>query len=116
MVVINKNDQYESVIALFCCREKTCTQLNGLVSLSVIWVPVDLIFLDKWTRYLVTPHLVLVWALSASFQRNFVDMTDPLKQHTLALLAAAVLALLVKIVFMIYRGLTRGKSVVEPKL
>jgi hypothetical protein len=102
--------------------------LGFLTAEILIWVPVDLIFLDKWTRYLVTPHLVLVWALSASFLRNpklannsvddssnnsVVDLTDPLKQHTLALLCAAVVATLVKIAVMIYRGCCRNKTV-EP--
>ena len=73
------------------------------------WVPIDLIFLDKWTRYLVTPHLVLVWALSASFLRNY-DLQDPLKQHTLVLLIAAIIATVVKIVVMIFRGCCRRQT------
>lgn len=89
--------------------QTSCFVSLGVLTVEIlIWVPVDLIFLDKWTRYLVTPHLVLVWALTASFLRNFVDLTDPLKQHTLVLLAAAVLALLVKIGFMIFRGINKS--------
>ena len=78
-----------------------------------MWVPVDLIFLDKWTRYLVTPHLVLVWALSASFLRYY-DMDDPLKQHTLVLLVAAVVATVVKVGVMIYRGCCARRKEILP--
>jgi len=94
--------------------ETACFVSLGILTLEiVIWVPVDLILLDKWTRYLLTPHLVLVWALSASFLRNY-DMENPLKQHTLALLVAAVVATLVKIAFMIYRGCRSMSKEIQP--
>jgi len=87
--------------------QTACFVSLGFLTVEIlVWVPVDLIFLDKWTRYLLTPHLVLVWALTGSFLRGFEDrgFEDPLKQHTVVLLVAAVVATVVKIAFMIARG------------
>lgn len=70
----------------------------------VVWVPTDLFALDKYTRYLFTPHFVLVWALTGSFMKNY-EAGEPHAIYITVLLALACFAFLVKIIAMIYRGI-----------
>ncbi|KAK3592746.1 hypothetical protein CHS0354_016502 [Potamilus streckersoni] len=67
----------------------------------------DLVVLDRYTRYTVTPYLVLVVALSGSFSKNWVaGARNPI--YIAVLLALAATMTIVKLVAMIYRHITQG--------
>ena len=86
--------------------------ISSAVVLSVLTVEImafvllDLAFLEKYTRFLFTPYLVLIWAISGSLQKNF-DATKPNSVITLMLLLVSIVMLLVKIGLVIYREIKR---------
>jgi len=90
----------------------------SLVALSLLlveivaWVTVDFVVLDKHTRYLITPHIVIVWALSGSILGNWNQGTV-LFNLTAAMLGLGAFALVTKIVVMIARTMMDKKNKVS---
>jgi len=71
------------------------------------WAVMDMIYLDRFTRFLISPYMVLVWALGGvlSEQSNNGDIHQATKDFTVALMVIAFCLLLTKIVTTIFRNL-----------
>ncbi|KAL3836105.1 hypothetical protein ACJMK2_021558 [Sinanodonta woodiana] len=70
----------------------------------------DLVFLDRYARYTVTPYLVLVVALSGCISKNYVAGARN-SIYLAVLLAVAATMTVVKLVALIYRHITQGINV-----
>ena len=68
----------------------------------MIWLLLDLAFLEKFTRFLFTPYIVLIVALSGVLTKNY-DGTDPNDIYTVMLLIVIILMLCVKICLVVHR-------------
>ncbi|ELU15449.1 hypothetical protein CAPTEDRAFT_121027 [Capitella teleta] len=102
-------------------EETTALIQLGILSIEILfWFLLDLFALDKFTRYLFTPHFVLVWAFTGSFMKNVIgDESEPHAVFITCLLALSGFALLTKIIAMIYRSVKRPlyqDDVVNPTL
>jgi len=88
-------------------QEAADVNLSLVLIIVFFWALMDMIFLDKFTRYLVTPYLVVVWALGGvvSKQNNNGDIHQSTKNFTIILMAIAVCLLLTKISTTIFRQL-----------
>jgi len=88
---------------------KAAADVNlSLVLIIVLgWAVMDIVYLDKFTRYLVTPYIVVVWALGGvlSEQSNNGDIRQSTKNFTGVLMAIAICLLLTKIATTIFRKL-----------
>lgn len=81
--------------------------LSILTVLIVVFMVTDLVFFDKYSRYTVTPYIVLVVAFAGSVSKNFVaGRTNSI--FTAVLLAIAVAMLIVKLVALTVRHIKRG--------
>ena len=69
----------------------------------VVWFIADLVFLDNHVRYLVTPYVVLVWALSGVVDENYVSAEERNSIFSLVLLSVSVAVLIVKIIVLVFR-------------
>ncbi|KAK7468158.1 hypothetical protein BaRGS_00036622 [Batillaria attramentaria] len=82
--------------------------LGVLTAEIVVFVGTDLFLLDRYSRYTITPYLVVVVALIGSISKNWESgATNSI--FTAVLLAVGSLALLVKLVLTIYRHVTRPR-------
>ena len=84
----------------------------GLILLAVdlvFYFFMDIVFLDRWCRYLTVPYIVVTATLAAIMRRNW----DPTKLNaifTAALLGVSGLFLLIKIITMIVRTVRGRRS------
>lgn len=91
-------------------------QAAGTVALGIltaeilVFVFTDLFLLDRYTRYTVTPYMVVVVALVGSIAKNW-DPGASNSVFTAVLLAIGFAALIVKAVMSIYRHFTRSHYV-----
>ncbi|ELT92301.1 hypothetical protein CAPTEDRAFT_226481 [Capitella teleta] len=96
------------------------TQLGILSAEILAWFLLDLFALDRYTRYLFTPHFVLVWAFTGSFMENYAKGEgEPHATFIATLLGLSAFALFTKIVVMTYRGIKHPlykNSVILPTL
>ncbi len=69
----------------------------------VVWFIADLVFLDNHVRYLVTPYVVLVWALSGVVEENYVSAEERNSILAFLLLSASVAALIIKVIALVVR-------------
>ncbi|XP_064643549.1 uncharacterized protein LOC135497649 [Lineus longissimus] len=79
--------------------------LGVLAFLLVVWIIMDLIVCDKYTRFLFTPYIVVAVALAGSMHLNWV----PTKRNsifTAVLEGVDGAALIIKFISMIYRQCT----------
>ena len=83
--------------------------LSMLLVIAVGWTAIELICLDKYARFLVTPYLVAIWALSGILSKKYSDpqVSDVTKNFLVSLMVVAVILLLTKIATLIYRQLKR---------
>lgn len=84
------------------------TALSILAAEIILFVVVDLIFLDRYSRYTITPYIVLVIALIGSISKNW-DSDNRNSIFSAVLLAFSSLFLVVKIVVTIYRHVTKSR-------
>jgi len=86
---------------------ETAENINlSLVLVIVVgWSVIDIIFLDTSTRYLITPYVVVVWALAGvlSEQSSKGDIHQSTQNFSKALMAIAICLLITKIVISIFR-------------
>ncbi|KAL4229510.1 hypothetical protein ACF0H5_012550 [Mactra antiquata] len=85
--------------------ELSSTVALGLLSVEIIvWFTLDVFFLDKYTRYTVTPYIVVVVALIGSINKNFdLDIRERNSIFTAVLLGVAGLLLLMKLIVIVVR-------------
>jgi len=88
---------------------KQAADVNLWLVLIIVlgWAVMDMIYLDRFTRFLITPYMVVVWALGGvlSEQSNNGNIDQPTKDFTLALMVISSCLLLTKIVTTIFRKL-----------
>lgn len=93
-----------------CYYHRLEMTLSGTIALGIVafeivlFLPFDLLLLDKWTRYLFTPYLTLIWALIAIWIRHG-DVTRMPRNSvfTLTLLCVSVVAAISKLVALLMR-------------
>lgn len=91
--------------------------LGVLTAEIVAFVSTDLLLLDHYSRYTITPYIVFIVALAGSISRNWkTRATNSI--FTAVLLGVGSLALLAKLTLTVYRHMTRPhyKSNVTPAL
>lgn len=76
--------------------------LGILAAVFVLYALKDWFLTDKWTRYTVTPYVVLVYALTASVAKNY-EAGARNTVLTIVLLAIGILAMVVKFGLMFAR-------------
>jgi len=83
--------------------------LSMLLIIAVGWAATEMIFLDRLTRFLVTPYLVAIWALAGILSKKYSDteVSEETKNFLLGLMAIAVTLLLIKICVLIFRQMKR---------
>jgi len=79
--------------------------LSMLLVIAVGWATIELTCLDKFARYLLTPYLVVIWALSGILSKKYSDekVSDVTKNFLIGLMVVAIILLVVKIGAMIFR-------------
>ena len=82
------------------------TALSLLLVEIIVFVSTDLFLLDRYTRYTITPYIVVVVGLSGSIAKNWESgATNSI--FTAVLLALGCASLLVKVGMTTYRHLKR---------
>ncbi|KAK7092917.1 uncharacterized protein [Littorina saxatilis] len=87
--------------------EDACTVALAVLSAEiVVFAITDLFVLDRYTRYTLTPYIVVVVALIGSIDKNWEDGARN-SIFTAVLLGMGAAALVLKIVMLLYRHCTR---------
>ena len=83
--------------------------LSMLLIIAVGWAATEMVFLDRLTRFLVTPYLVAIWALAGILSKKYSDseVSDVTRNFLLGLMAIAVTLLSIKICVIIFRQIKR---------
>ena len=86
--------------------------LSMLLVIAIVWAAVELITLDKFTRYLVTPYLVAIWALSGILSKKYSDpeVSDVTKNFLIGNMVVAIILLIAKIGTLIFRQMKRAPN------
>ena len=73
------------------------------------WAIIEMTFLDALTRFLVTPYIVFVWALTGIMDKknSDPDVPDKTKTSLMIMMVISVAILLIKIIVVAYRQLKR---------
>ena len=81
-----------------------------LLIILVGWAMLEMIWLDEYVRFLITPYLVVIWALSGILAKKFNDplVPDVTKGYVLALMVIAISLLIVKISIITFRQIRRS--------
>jgi len=79
--------------------------LSMLLVIAIGWAAIEMTFLDKFARYLVTPYLVVIWALSGILSKKYSDenVSNVTKNFLIGLMVVAIILLVVKIGAMVFR-------------
>ena len=94
-------------------QSTTCTIILSILTVGLVaWFVADLVFLDKYVRYVLTPYIVLILAFSGSIDKNW-NPANTNSIFTACLLGIVCAMLLVKIVVMIARCLKKPAAVDE---
>jgi len=92
---------------------KTClTALCLLVIVHVTWFMVENTVLDRYVRYLLTPYMVIIWAVNGirvNIQEKG-DISERLSDFVVAVLIIACLTFVVRIGLVIYKSLSEKKE------
>lgn len=83
-------------------RNASTIVLGILTAGILVFLVTDFAFLDRYTRYTFTPYIVLVMALSGSLSKNYEEGARN-SIFTVALLALAVVAAIVKCFLLFWR-------------
>jgi len=83
--------------------------LSMLLVIAVGYAMIEMVFLDTFTRFLVTPYLVAIWALAGTLSKKYPDsdVSDSTKTFLISLMAIAILLLFSKICVLIFRQIKR---------
>jgi len=86
---------------------KQAADINLWLVLIIVlgWAFTEMVYLDRFTRYLIAPYMVVLWALGgvSSEQSNNWDIDRSTKDFTVALIVIAVCLLVTKIATIIIR-------------
>ena len=83
--------------------------LSLLLIIAIGYAFMEMITLDKFTRFLVSPYLVVIWALSGILSKKYSDpnVSDITKNYLIGLMAVAIVLLLTKICVLIFRQIKK---------
>jgi len=88
---------------------ETAVTINLSLVLVIVlgWSMMDIFFLDKFTRFLVTPYIVVVWALVGVYSKasNNATVSESTINFLRVLMAMAICLLLTKMAVIIFRKL-----------
>jgi len=86
-------------------KEAADVNLGLVLTIVLGWAAMDMIYLDRLTRYLIAPYMVVVWALGGviSEQSNEREIELSTKDFTVVLIVIGVCLLLTKITTTIIR-------------
>lgn len=86
--------------------------LSMVLIFAIGWAAIELLSLDKYAKFLVTPYLVLIWALSGILSKKYPnpDVSDVTKEFLLGLILVSICLLLTKIGVLIFRQLKRPRN------
>ena len=86
-------------------REEVSTICLGILAFEMLlWFALDISFLDRYTRYVFTPQLVVTFALVGILVKNW-DADSRNTYMEVAMLGAAALATVIKVVVILWRQL-----------
>lgn len=90
-------------------RGACLASLSLLVIFHTTWFVLENFVFDKYTRYLLTPYLVVIWASNGIRAKKMTDPTVPedVKNFVLAILIIASLTFVARIAIVIYRVLRK---------
>lgn len=92
-------------------NEVVSSAITGVLTAAIIvWLFLELTVLDKYTRWTITPGFVLVWALSAVFQKNYDIATGSTPAMLLIALVTACVALVGRLVTLVFYWRRDGGS------
>lgn len=87
--------------------ETAGTVALGVLSAEIlVFISTDLLLFDRYTRYTITPYIVVVIALIGSIAKNWEDGATN-SVFTAVLLGVGAAGLVLKVVMSIYRHATR---------
>ncbi|XP_064643550.1 uncharacterized protein LOC135497650 [Lineus longissimus] len=88
-----------------------CTSSLSILAVElVLWFVMDIFFLDKFTRYIVTPYFIIILACSGITAEHW-DPTSRNSIFTIVLLGVGVVALLSKVTILVWRHYKRPLQV-----
>ena len=84
-------------------QSDSCTGCLGVLTLDiVVYLTLDWFVLDRYTRYIFGPYIVVIFALIGSLEKNYVEgATNSI--FTIVLLSVACVAAVVKVVLLFWR-------------
>ena len=85
------------------------TNLALLLVITVGWAIIEMAFFDAFTRFLITPYIVVVWALAGIMTKKNCDpdVSDKTKAFLVMLMGISVALLVIKICVIAYRQFKR---------
>ncbi|XP_043191623.1 uncharacterized protein LOC122364883 [Amphibalanus amphitrite] len=84
-------------------NEVASSAIAGVLAASiVIWLLLEITVLDKYTRWTITPGFVLVWALSAVYQKNYDIATGSTPTMLMMALVTACVSLAGRLATLVY--------------
>ena len=83
--------------------------LSLLLIIAVGWATTEWTFFDNFTRFLVTPYLVVIWALAGilSKKNSDPDVPELTKNFLRVLMAVGVILLVIKLCVLTYRQIKK---------
>ena len=83
--------------------------LSLLLIIAIGYAFMEMTTLDQFTRFLVSPYLVVIWALSGILSKKYSDpnVSDITKNFLIGLMAVAIVLLLTKICVLIFRQIKK---------
>ena len=83
--------------------------LSLLLIILLFWATLDCVFLDKFTRFLITPYLVVIWGLGGTISKKGSDpeVSDLTKNYLNGLIAIASILMALKIFVIIFRQIRK---------
>ena len=79
--------------------------LSLLLIVLLIWATLDFVLLDEFTRFLITPYLVLIWGIGGTISKQGSDpeVSDLTKNYLYGLICLAGILFVLKSCIMIFR-------------
>ena len=91
--------------------------LSLLLIIIIFWALMDFVFLDEFTRFLITPYFVVIWGIGGTISKKASDpeVSDLIKNYLNGLIAVAGILTVFKICIMTFRQIKRPFNFYENK-
>ena len=83
------------------------TALALLLFFFVLWSLIELIFLDRYSRYLLSPYIIIIWSFIAILVGDFVPGSFPNAVLTLVALIIVSVLFIIKLTVMLVKHYVR---------